>query len=171
MNDWEKEERNELAHLTEIYLDLQKAILKKETMLKLVKAQRLRLVKNLISRKVDYNIFWQYAKENYGNKRSKEHPIQDFLREKFEDDGIVFDTIQSGGWSGYYWCICFSKGDMKFELTVPTTEMKVEDLEFCADGKLSLAIDKDLTIEHIANSYDFEDILKAYKDKLSEKGD
>lgn len=166
MNDWEKKERNELAHLTEIYLDLQKDISKKETMLKLVKSERLRSIKSLISRKIDYNMFWQYAKENYGNKRSKEYPIQDFLREKFEDNEIMFDTVQSGGWSGYYWCICFSKGDIKFQLTVPTTEMKVEDLQYTSDGKLSLALDKDFVVEHFADSYDFEDILKAYKEEI-----
>lgn len=166
MNDWEKENRNELAHLNEISSDLQKDISKKETMLKLVKAERLRSIKNLISRKIDYNIFWQYAKENYGNKRSKEYLIQDFLREKFEDDEITFDTVLSGGWTGYYWCICFSKGDIKFQLTVPTTEMRVDDLTYTSDGKFSLALDKGFTIEHFAYSYDFEDILKAYKEEI-----
>lgn len=167
MEKWEQDNREELAHLTDIMHDLEKDIAKKKTLLELTKKERLLSIKHLISRKSMYNMLWYYAKENYGKKKgNKEAPIQDFLREQFEDDSIVFDTIRQGGWTGYYWDICFSSGDKKFQLTVPTTEMKVEDLEHSSDGKLSIARDKETVIEHFESSYNFEDIKAAYKKEI-----
>lgn len=167
MEQWEVENREELAHLTDIVQDLEKDIAKKKTLLELTKNEQARSIKNLISRKADYNMLWYYAKENYGKKKgNKEAPIQDFLREKFEDNEIIFDKVQQGGWTGYYWNICFSKGDKKLELRVPTIDFKVEDLPFISDGKLSIARDTETLTDHFESSYNFEDIKAAYKKEV-----
>ena len=135
----------------------------------------------------DYLCYIPSAKEYFfdcqnknTDKKSKEFKenkeiFKIFLRkmaEWFQQPVQIID-FTSGGYEGYYEEIQFTSGlRRKFSFTIPVAEkINEQNFRYANEGKLAFGeyLPDNFTHEIIETSYAFEDILKAFKETISEE--
>lgn len=172
MNDeWYDEAIAEINASNEMMAELQSEIKKKTKLLDLVKADKLKNIKDTISRDVIYLTLLYYCKDWYKSKEDYKYRRQfvKFMKDTFGRDDVHIQDLTQVGYSSYAWTISFfiPGKRYKYALEVPDPEnLSLRDLDFTVDGKLALFRVDDSVYDMIAASYKIADIKEAFTKEI-----
>lgn len=167
MEEWFKNEIIKIEDLAKEEDQLKGIIKSKNLLLRLVKEQEVRDVKDLIKRNVDVIKFSNMSKKYIENKRKCSDAVNDLL-EKMLDSGHIFLTnVVQCGTMTYAWSISFSKKNKDFVLEVPEEEgIDINHFEEANRGKFALYRKNGIIQDLITHSYDFNIIKDAFKEEV-----
>lgn len=177
--DIQEERLDDIASLNELGMDMAKDIAKKQKLLDLVHDEKVRKINEYIGHDVDYVTLCRYAEISFknSNQGNSSKNFRECLQNKFDNKLIGFNKVVQVGINNYTWEIYFDFISTKttrqkhFALDVPISgKLTYENLKEQNDGMLTLfEVDSNNNLSAFTYSYKFEDIKKAFKEKVDKK--
>lgn len=174
MEDWLKEEIETISSLAKEEAELETEIKSKKLLLRLVKEQEARDVRDLVKRNIDALRLSRVSKDCYmkGNDEKAIADLCSLLEEMLETKHILFTKVVQCGSTAYAWAISFSKyllseKNKAFVLEVPEADgVDTAHFEEANRGKFALYRDEGTSHVLIAQSYDFNIVKEAFNEEV-----
>lgn len=171
MEKWLEEELSMISSLNEEEAQLEAEIKSKKLLLRLVKEQQVREVRDLVKRNIDVLRLSHTAKECYEKNCSGEAAgsLCSLLEEMLNDKLILLTKVVQCGSIAYAWAISFSsnKKNAVFVLEVPEADgIDAEHFDEANRGKFALYRDNGGSCELITQSYDFNILKEAFNEEV-----
>lgn len=174
MEKWFKEAIEAIDNLSKEEDQLKTVIKSKNLLLRLVKEQQVRDVRDLVKRNVDVLRLSStakicYAKDNSGKAAEN---LCGLLEEMFDNKLILLTKVVQCGPTVYAWEICFSKRsankkNINFVLEIPEADgIDADHFEEANKGKFALYREKGFSHDLITQSYDFNIIKEAFNGEV-----
>lgn len=172
MEKWLEEELSMIGSLSEEEARLEAEIKSKKLLLRLVKEQQVREVRDLVKRNADVLRLSHTAKKCYEKDCSGEAAgsLCSLLEEMLGCKQVLLTKVVQCGSMVYAWAISFrklGKKNIDFVLEVPEADgINADYFDEANRGKFVLYRDNGSSHELIVQSYDFNIVKEAFKDEV-----
>lgn len=174
MEKWLEEAVETISCLAKEEAQLESEIKSKSLLLRLVKEQQVRDVRDLVKRNIDALRLSHTAKICYDKDNSGKaaESLCSLLEEMLDDKLILLTKVVQCGSMAYAWAISFSKRfanrkNASFVLEVPEPDsIDADHFEEANKGKFALYRDNGVSHELVIQSYDFNSLKEAFNEEV-----